>query len=593
MMNRMVGSVLTLVTLLFSVEAAVAQTYTQMQWGMNKGVTPYQFGANINGVWSNLGTVSSSGVWSIPVANLSGLGTAATQNIGTSGATVPLLNASNTWTPLQTFAAGITGLGTVDSGVWTVAAINVAPTWASLGLTPNSTAAAGANCTQINNLIYQASISSKREILLPAGGDTLYTNCTIDLKYTGVTFGSVVRDSIHDAGATPPTPRIAGVSMSTPIVSIRSPYGPTNGRMTGIWLKNVTIIGSGSTAAAVDVDSVTDGGLVGVNIIDSRSTTAAIYFHSGITGTDLGEAADIQRFWVEATVRQIGAGTPRTVPCARFDSSINANFSINQHVEISCQYYNQTAYVINSADNNQFYLRANRAGGGTGDTLLCGGPNPAKPSALVVGCDGNTFQYLSGTGAVVFEGTDTSGVTSGTRNEIAWLDSGNGTPYPTIGTDSIVDITSNLAYRTPFGMNKAAISDSAAGAIACKNRQTNESLRICNGSASGFWTDDGTATNVFAQRINAGVYEFLNIAGGGGIKFVPAVEFANPVTFSSLIGLKAYTVAGLAAVPCNAGRTGNMAYVTDATAPTYNGALVGGGTVKVPVFCDGAAWSSH
>jgi hypothetical protein len=104
----MVGSVLILLSLLFNVEAAVAQTYTQMQWGMNKGVTPYQFGANINGVWSNLGTVSASGVWNIPVSSIPGLGTAATRNIGTSGATVPLLNTVNTWSGAQSFDAGAT-----------------------------------------------------------------------------------------------------------------------------------------------------------------------------------------------------------------------------------------------------------------------------------------------------------------------------------------------------------------------------------------------------------------------------------------------------------------------------------------------------
>ncbi len=50
---------------------ADAQTYLQMQWGMNKGVTPYQFGVNINGSWSNLGTVSAAGVWAIPSSNIS------------------------------------------------------------------------------------------------------------------------------------------------------------------------------------------------------------------------------------------------------------------------------------------------------------------------------------------------------------------------------------------------------------------------------------------------------------------------------------------------------------------------------------------
>jgi hypothetical protein len=42
-----------------------------MQWGMNKGVTPYAFGANINGTWRDLGTVSSAGAWGIPSSNIS------------------------------------------------------------------------------------------------------------------------------------------------------------------------------------------------------------------------------------------------------------------------------------------------------------------------------------------------------------------------------------------------------------------------------------------------------------------------------------------------------------------------------------------
>jgi len=36
-----------------------------MQWGMNKGVSPYAFGANINGSWYNLGTVSLAGAWGL------------------------------------------------------------------------------------------------------------------------------------------------------------------------------------------------------------------------------------------------------------------------------------------------------------------------------------------------------------------------------------------------------------------------------------------------------------------------------------------------------------------------------------------------
>lgn len=51
--------------------------------------------------------------------------------------------------------------------------------------------------------------------------------------------------------------------------------------------------------------------------------------------------------------------------------------------------------------------------------------------------------------------------------------------------------------------------------------------------------------------------------------------------------LEGYTVAQLPT-----GSIGMRAYVTDATAPTYRGALVGGGAVVVPVFHNGTAWVS-
>lgn len=49
-----------------------------------------------------------------------------------------------------------------------------------------------------------------------------------------------------------------------------------------------------------------------------------------------------------------------------------------------------------------------------------------------------------------------------------------------------------------------------------------------------------------------------------------------------------YTVATLPVA--GAGLTSARAFVTDATAPAFNVAVVGGGAVKVPVFCDGTTW---
>ena len=56
---------------------------------------------------------------------------------------------------------------------------------------------------------------------------------------------------------------------------------------------------------------------------------------------------------------------------------------------------------------------------------------------------------------------------------------------------------------------------------------------------------------------------------------------------STSVRTSGFTVAGLPA-----GTAGQRVYVTDALTPAYNGALVGGGTVVVPVFYNGTAWVS-
>jgi hypothetical protein len=62
------------------------------------------------------GSVSAAPAWAqVAAADISGLGTAATQNTGTSGANIPLLNAANTFSALETFSAGIAATQSITS----------------------------------------------------------------------------------------------------------------------------------------------------------------------------------------------------------------------------------------------------------------------------------------------------------------------------------------------------------------------------------------------------------------------------------------------------------------------------------------------
>jgi hypothetical protein len=62
-------------------------------------------------------------------------------------------------------------------------------------------------------------------------------------------------------------------------------------------------------------------------------------------------------------------------------------------------------------------------------------------------------------------------------------------------------------------------------------------------------------------------------------------------SFTTYVLLKNYTVATLPT--CTAALKYALAAVSDATAPTYNASLTGGGAIAVPVMCDGSAWKSH
>jgi hypothetical protein len=77
---------------------------------------------------------------------------------------------------------------------------------------------------------------------------------------------------------------------------------------------------------------------------------------------------------------------------------------------------------------------------------------------------------------------------------------------------------------------------------------------------------------------------FINSSGNVGIGMTPTAT----LSVNGPIGLKGYTVGTLPSSPV----AGWTCYVTDATAPTYNGALTGGGAVVARVMYDGAAWKS-
>jgi len=102
-MTAGIKNFLTLLVALLWVNGACAQTYNQMTWGFTlPSGSPYNFGANIQGNWYNLGTVSSAGVWAIPVGNIY-------------NGTTPLLASNNTFTGTNIFNQNVSILYNIVS----------------------------------------------------------------------------------------------------------------------------------------------------------------------------------------------------------------------------------------------------------------------------------------------------------------------------------------------------------------------------------------------------------------------------------------------------------------------------------------------
>jgi hypothetical protein len=101
----------------------------------------------------------------------------------------------------------------------------------------------------------------------------------------------------------------------------------------------------------------------------------------------------------------------------------------------------------------------------------------------------------------------------------------------------------------------------------------------------------GANTSGVTKAVNIGTAGLsgstTTISIGSAVSGALGTTILNQTTvLGSTIQMKNYTIATLPA----AGTAGRRAYVTDALAPTFLGALTAGGSVRTPVFDNGTAW---
>lgn len=150
----------------------------------------------------------------------------------------------------------------------------------------------------------------------------------------------------------------------------------------------------------------------------------------------------------------------------------------------------------------------------------------------------------------------------------------------------------NSALFTRDGAAAIQMGNDAAGVI---NQMFKGPDRITSDGVGGNLTIAG-GRNRGASAGGSLIFQTSPAAGAGVTGTLTTrvtIDENGIATFAVPPKLPGYTVATLPATAATGAVVGAHAYVTDATAPTYLGALTGGGAVVCPVFYDGTAWVSH
>lgn len=205
-----------------------------------------------------------------------------------------------------------------------------------------------------------------------------------------------------------------------------------------------------------------------------------------------------------------------------------------------------------------------------------------------------------------------------TTNSIRQLSTSSGVNFPNSGTGQLITFNGNgdasrsltlYSVRSDLGSDVYYQKYNSSGvALGFKKIVTNDSP-VFTGNPTAPTATIGTnttqiattasivnalagTTNNILKKTGTGALGDSNISDNGSIitlnadaNLTGSTSFQGIVTANAQIRLKGYTVATLPT-----GTTGQIAYVTDATAPTYLGMLTGGGSVKCPVFYNGTNW---
>jgi hypothetical protein len=345
----------------------------------------------------------------------------------------------------------------------------------------------------------------------------------------------------------------------------------------------------GLSVLSSSVYSVSPGTTYEVELVYVSGTTST----TGNYGTVL-LVFDGEGVFSYAEVGNIGSGFTDLTTVVRTSDDYLGNFEFS---------FNITSLVYGIQNTAVGYLAGSTVSSGRNNTLI--GYN-AQPSQ-----DSTTNEIVIGSGAVgkgsnsivLGNSTNFGGTTYIRTQNLRFLDSNNNNNANAIIAANLTgnvtgSVTGSISggtgsFSTLTATGSLQLTGSATGTHNLATNQTSGTLTIGGTGAAGAITlgrSTGAQTINIATGINTASAKVVNIgtAGTGStttINIGSASGSTSTTTVNGLLKQQTYTVATLPT-----GSAGARSFVTNALAPAFGSAVVGGGAVGVPVYHDGTSW---
>ncbi len=470
---------------------------------------------------------------------ITGLGTAAGVNTGTSGATIPLLSTANTWSLAQTFS--VAPVFTDASGTRT-----------ALGLGTAALAATGTSGATVP-LLNGANTWSLAQTFTAAPVFTDQSG-----SRTALGLGTAATQNTGTSGATVPFLNGTNTWAAAQTLSAALTYG-------GVTLSNA-VTGTGNmvlSASPTFTTQITHG--TGPAILSSP--TAAV---TQLGAADVSSGAVAQTLQVQANTGNSGTSPLFTIKGADESGTGSTGGALTVAAGSSTG-------ASGTRTGGALTLQSGAGASGTGALLLANGSTTV---ATVTGAqyfamgDGN-----GGNARAVFDVGGNNAWTFLGNTNLAWAASTGGVSPATL-----------VANRDTFLTRGGAAATLQIGAQNAAS-PVNQTFQA-QGSRVGTDSNVGGATFTVAAGTGTGTGTLSSLVLQSPVAVASGTGAQTPTTGLTIKGgcaiRPSYTVANLpAAATVGAGA---MAWVTDANATTFLGTVAGGGANKVPVSCDGTNW---